>query len=102
MSSEKINSIWNKKNYTDRKAFKNLEDKRSIEEIAENLVESIKEEYEMNFEKNKPIIEKAKNLLLEYKRSDSIPEEELEKTDFDEAKLLAFCKVIEERVNQMH
>lgn len=96
MEAGKINSIINKKDAIADDII-NRENPGSVEERTEKIMSKSKEQYEAHKEVDL-IIQKARALLLEHGNSRNIPREKLdfEVSGFDDARLLSFCKILEE------
>jgi hypothetical protein len=100
MEAGKINSILNRKNTVENNII-NKEEEKDIEERAEQIMDKVDEQYE-SYQETERIIQEARKLLGKYGSSKDIPREEFafESTGFDDARLLAFCKLIEKKNKQ--
>jgi hypothetical protein len=101
MEAGKIQSIINRKDAPDN--VLDWKEKKNLEERTDMIMSKAKEQFE-NHEEVDLIIQKARELLIKYKNSDYIPVEQLvfEQSGFDDARLLAFCKIIEEKKLKSH
>jgi len=101
MEAGKIQSIINRKDAPDNTL--DWKEKKDLEERTEIIMDKAKEQFK-NHEEVDPIIQKARELLMKYKKSDYVPADQLafEQSGFDDARLLAFCKIIEEKKLKSH
>jgi hypothetical protein len=102
MEAGKINSILNRKDAIEADIIEK-ENPGSLEERTEKIMSKSKEQYETHEEVDL-IIQKARELLGKYGNSESIPENDLtfESSGFDDARLLAFCRIVEEEKSKSH
>ena len=94
MTAGKINSILNRQNSAER----NLDRKRgilSLKDRVASIKSIVKEQYDQK--ESEEIISVAVGLLDTYNSPDDIPVNELENSDYDDARLLAFCQVVNEK-----
>ena len=92
MESGKIQSILRRKEEAENAILSRQEE--GLEERKEKIMPKVKEQFEQ-YENLHPIITKAEELLETHGIRSQIPVEELENSDFDDARLLAFCELIE-------
>ncbi len=95
MEAGKINSILKRKDAIE-KSLIDSEEQLTLEQAKEKIMPKVLEQYE-EFKKNQAFFAKAKELVDTYGNSNLIPEEELslEKSGYDEARLLAACEILE-------
>jgi hypothetical protein len=100
MSAGKINSLLLRKDSIETATIQN-EGSASVEKRADDIMDKVRDQYK-DYQETTSIVQKAAELIADYKNPDSIPEEELnfEKTGFDDARLLAFCRIITEAKKQ--
>ncbi len=94
MEAGKINSILDRQSF----AEKNLDRQRgeiSLEERVVSVMPKVEEQYDKK--ESEEIILTASKLLGEYGCSENVPISVLENSDYDDARLLAFCQLVEEK-----
>jgi hypothetical protein len=104
LEAGQINSILRRKQNAEDRIINDEEKASQSEDLIERkekIMPKVLEQYEI-YENVKSIIDKAQELLREYGSSSKIPAEELdfEKSGFDDARLLAFCEVEENKKNR--
>lgn len=90
----RINSILSRQSSAEDKLDRQR-GRISLEERVVSIMSKVEEQY--NKEESEEIISAASKLLEEYGFPKDIPVSVLENSDYDDARLLAFCQLVEEK-----